>query len=102
MYTYFTESSDCSFSSYIRSQYPPPRAREMKEASLRELGEADGVPVEGERGVDVLHEAVAEQPDIAAEADVLTRQGADALARAGRSLAEVKAVQKAVSSASAL
>ena len=63
----------------------------MKEASLRELGEADGVFVERERGVHVLHERVAEQPDVAAEAEVLARERADALARARRGLTEVEA-----------
>ena len=60
---------------------------------LLEGGEADRVLVEGERGVDVLHEAVAEEPDVAAEADVLARERADALARAGRGLAEAEAVK---------
>lgn len=56
---------------------------------LREGGEADRVRVEGERGVDVLHEAVAEQPDVAAEAEVLASDRTNALAAANR--AEVEA-----------
>ena len=63
------------------------------ENSLGELGEADGALVEGERGVDVLHERVAEEPHVAAEADVLARERADALARAGLRLAEAEAIK---------
>lgn len=60
-------------------------------AHLGERGEADGVVLERERGVDVLHEAVAEQPGIGAETEVLSRERADALAGAGLGLAEVEA-----------
>ena len=66
---------------------------------LGELGEADGVPVEGERGVDVLHEAVAEEPDVAAETDVLAGERADAPAGARGGLTEAEAAKRRSSSA---
>ena len=55
-----------------------------------ELRKADGVLIEGEGGVDVLHERVAEEPDVAAKAEVHTGERANALARAALSLTEVK------------
>ena len=60
-------------------------------ACLRKRGEADGVVVEGERAVDVLQERVAEQPDVAAEAEVLASERTDALAGAALGLTEVEA-----------
>ena len=59
-----------------------------------ERGEADGGFVERERGVHVLHERIAEQPDVVAEAKVLARERADALTRTRSGLAEVKAAAK--------
>ncbi len=59
-----------------------------------ELCEADGVLVEREGGVDVLHERVAEEPDVAAEADVLAHERADALAGAALGLAQVEADER--------
>ena len=60
-------------------------------ACLRKRGEADGVVVEGERGVDVLHERVAEEPDVAAEAEVHAGESADALAGSAGGLTKVEA-----------
>ena len=60
-------------------------------ACLRKRGEADGVVVEGERAVDVLQERVAEQPDVAAEAEVHTGESADALAGSAGGLTKVEA-----------
>lgn len=47
---------------------------------LLEGREADRVAAEAERGVDVLHEAVAEEPDVAAETEVLASESTHALA----------------------
>ena len=71
----------------VRSYNPTPL--------LRALGEAESVVVDGEHGVGVLHEAVAEQPDVVAEAEVLARERADALAAARR--ADVEATKPCVS-----
>ena len=46
---------------------------------LLEGREADGVAAEAERGVDVLHEAVAEEPDVAAETEVLAGESTHTL-----------------------
>ena len=68
---------------------------------LRERGEADSVVVVRERGVDVLHERVTEEPYVAAETEVLAAERTDALARAGRSFTEVEAAKGAQESANA-
>ena len=62
-----------------------------EESSLGEGGEADGVVVEGEGGIDVLHERVAEEPDVAAEAEVHAGESADALAGSAGGLTKVEA-----------
>ena len=51
------------------------------------------VLVERERGINVLHERVAEEPDVVTEADVLSDERTDALARAGLRLAEAEAIK---------
>ena len=65
----------------LPSREPPLGCAKALLISLGERGKADGVLVDRERGVDVLHERVAKQPHAAAEADVLARERADTLAR---------------------
>ena len=56
---------------------------------LLELREADGVRLKRKFGIHVLHEAVAEQPGVAAETEVPPGNGADA--HRAFNLAEVEA-----------
>ena len=58
--------------------------------SLRQLGEADGVVVHGEDRVDILHETVTEQPDIATKTNVLASEGANAFAAANCAKVEAR------------
>ena len=61
---------------------------------LRQGGEADSAVVEGESSVDVLHEAVTEQPDVAAETEVLAGKSTDASAAADLTKVEAEEEEK--------
>jgi hypothetical protein len=61
---------------------------------LREASEADSTLVKVEGSVDVLHEAITQEPDVAAETEVLSGKSADTLRRTILSWTEVHAGEK--------
>ena len=58
---------------------------------LREVSEANGVLVEVENGVDVLHEGVPEEPCVVTKTEVLTSERGNAVGRALLNLTGVEA-----------
>jgi len=62
--------------------------------ALCKRGEADLVLPKVEGSVGVLHKAVAKEPDVAAQAEVLARERTNALTRPGVRLSEVEAEKR--------
>ena len=71
----------------------PPKGCRTFEICSRKGREPNSVVVERERSVNVLHERIAEYPDIIPKPEVLARNRTNTIARAARSLAEVEAAR---------